>query len=415
MRRRDFITALGAAAMWPLAARAQASLKGPTIAWMGTSQQLNASFIDNFLRGMRELGYAEGRNFQMLYQFTDGYQERVPALTEEVIRSKPDVILAASVIYAVAARKASSTIPIVSPALADAVHLGLIASEARPGGNVTGIQPYVAGLPAKQIEFAREIVRSASKVGLLTNSKDPKAPAQALELEALARAANIKIVSADANRPDDLGGALRILSDERVDVVIVLQTSMLLAYGRQIAVSALEKRLPTVYGYREHVVAGGLISYGVDLRWCYYRGGPNSARDRPRGFADRVSDEDVFGGQSKNGERVGHRGVADAPRPRRRGDRIATIIAAVVIDGEAVLLGVDAISDFNGLHGRKHDREVEFYAFDMLVSDGEDVRKPPLSMRKTNLSRRWPAVSTAFMSRRSSKAKSVRTCFVTPA
>jgi ATP-dependent DNA ligase len=87
----------------------------------------------------------------------------------------------------------------------------------------------------------------------------------------------------------------------------------------------------------------------------------------------------------------------------------------VVIDGEAVLLGVDAISDFNGLHGRKHDREVEFNAFDMLVSDGEDVRKPPLSMRKTNLSRRWPAVSTAFMSRRSSKAKSVRTCFVTPA
>jgi putative tryptophan/tyrosine transport system substrate-binding protein len=110
---------------------------------MGTSQQLNASFIDNFLRSMRELRHAEGRNFQMLYRFTDGYQERVPALTEEVIRSKPDVILAASVIYAVAARKASSTIPIVSPALADAVHLGLIASEARPGGNVTGIQPYV--------------------------------------------------------------------------------------------------------------------------------------------------------------------------------------------------------------------------------------------------------------------------------
>jgi putative tryptophan/tyrosine transport system substrate-binding protein len=272
MRRRDFITAFGIAATWPLAARAQASLKGPTIAWMGTSQQLNASFIDNFLRGMRELGYAEGRNFQMLYRFTDGYQERVPALTEEVVRSKPDVILAASVIYAVAAKKASSTIPIVSPALADAVHLGLIASEARPEGNVTGIQPYVAGLPAKQLEFAREIVRSASKVGLLTNSKDPKAPAQAQELEALARAAKIKIVSADANQPDDLGGALRILSDERVDVVIVLQTSMLLAYGRQIAVSALEKRLPTVYGYREHVVAGGLISYGVDLRWCYYRG-----------------------------------------------------------------------------------------------------------------------------------------------
>ena len=272
IKRRAFITLLGGAVAWPLAARAQASPKGPTIAWIGTSPQLNASFIENFLRGMRELGYAEGRNFDMLYRFTDGYQERLPALTEEVIRLKPDVILAAAVIYAVAARKATSTIPIVTPALADAVHLGLIASEARPGGNVTGIEPYVAGLPAKQIEFAREIVPGASKMGLLTNLKDPKAPAQAQELEASARAAKIKIVSADANRPDDLDGALRILSDERVDVVIVLQTSMLLAYGRQIAVSALEKRLPTVYGYREHVVAGGLISYGVDLRWCYYRG-----------------------------------------------------------------------------------------------------------------------------------------------
>jgi putative ABC transport system substrate-binding protein len=220
---------------------------------------------------MRELGYAEGPNFDMLYRFTDGYQERLPALMEEVIRLKPDVILAAAVIYAVAARKVTSTIPIVTPALADAVHLGLVASEARPGGNVTGIEPYVAGLPAKQIEFAREIVPGASKIGLLTNLKDPKAPPQVQELEASARVAKIKIVSADANEPDELEGALRILSDERVDVAIVLQTSMLLAYGRPIAASALEKRLPTVYGYREHVVSGGLISYGVDLRWCYYR------------------------------------------------------------------------------------------------------------------------------------------------
>jgi hypothetical protein len=109
MRRRDFIKIVaGLAAVWPLAARAQASPKGPTIAWIGTSPQLNASFIENFLRGMRELGYAEGRNFDMLYRFTDGYQERLPALTEEVIRLKPDVILAAAVIYAVAARKATS-------------------------------------------------------------------------------------------------------------------------------------------------------------------------------------------------------------------------------------------------------------------------------------------------------------------
>jgi putative ABC transport system substrate-binding protein len=276
MRRREFMTLTAAAAAAPLlhprAARAQASPKRATIAWIGTSQQLNASFIDNFLRGMRELGHVEGRNLDMLYRFTDGYQERLPALAEEVIRQKPDVILAAAVIYAAAAKKATSTIPIVTPALADAVHLGLIASEARPGGNITGIEPYVAGLPAKQIEFAREIVPGARKIGLLTNLKDPKAPAQAQELDASARAAKIDIISADANEPDELDAALRRLSDAHVDVVIVLQTSMLLGYGRQIAASALAKQLPTVYGYREHVIAGGLISYGVDLRWCYYRG-----------------------------------------------------------------------------------------------------------------------------------------------
>src|SRR5438034_4064796 len=149
MKRREFIMLLGGAMALPLAVRAEVSPKRPLIAWLsGGTPQVSASFADNFLRGMRDLGYIEGRNFDMVYRFTDGYQDRLPVLTEEVVGLKPDVILASAVIGAVAARKATSTIPIVSPALADAVHLGLIASEARPGGNVTGIEPYVAGLPA---------------------------------------------------------------------------------------------------------------------------------------------------------------------------------------------------------------------------------------------------------------------------
>src|SRR5262249_8856587 len=157
--------------------------------------QVTTAFIENFLRGMHDLGYVEGRSFDMAYRYAEGYQDRLPALTEDVIRLKPAVILAAAVASAVTARKATSTIPIVSPALADAVHLGLIDSEARPGRNVTGIEPYVAGLPAKQIEFAREIVPGARTIGLLTNLKDPKAPAQAQELEASAKAAGIKVVA----------------------------------------------------------------------------------------------------------------------------------------------------------------------------------------------------------------------------
>ena len=140
MKRREFITLLGGAAAWPLGAHAEVSSKRPVIAWLsGGTAQFSAGFVDNFLRGMRDLGYVEGRNLDMVYRFTDGYGDRLPVLTDEVVRLKPDVILASAIIAAVAARKATATIPIVSPALADAVHLGLIASEARPGGNVTGM------------------------------------------------------------------------------------------------------------------------------------------------------------------------------------------------------------------------------------------------------------------------------------
>jgi putative ABC transport system substrate-binding protein len=140
MKRRQFIALLGGAVaagsvFWPFVARAEASSKRPTIAWIAPgTREVGASFIESFLRGMREFGHVEGRSFDMVYRFADGYQERLPALTEEVVRLKPDVILASAVAATVAARKATSTIPIVTPA--DAVHLGLIGSEARPGGNV---------------------------------------------------------------------------------------------------------------------------------------------------------------------------------------------------------------------------------------------------------------------------------------
>jgi putative ABC transport system substrate-binding protein len=274
MRRREFITLIGGAAvLWPHAGLAQALPRRVLIAWLsGGTQTSSVPFTGSFLQGMRELGYVEGRDFDMAYRFSDGLQERLPALADEVVRLNPDIILAAAVGQAVVARNSTSTIPIVCPALADAIHLGLIAGEARPGGNVTGIEPYVAGLPAKQLELAREIVPGASRVALLTDLEDPKAPPQAQELEAAARTLEVKIATADASQPDKIDSALQTLANDRADVVIVLQTSMLLSQSRRIAELALAKRLPTVYGYREHVIAGGLISYGVDLRWCYHRG-----------------------------------------------------------------------------------------------------------------------------------------------
>jgi putative ABC transport system substrate-binding protein len=278
MRRRDFIAILAGAAaatqvIRPGLARAGTSPKRPIIgipSFNGPSK-IGQSFRDVFLQGLQDLGYVLGRDLDIQIRFAGGDWDRLPAIVEEIVQLKPDVIYAFATVEAVAARKATSTIPIVCPALANAVRLGLIASEARPGGNVTGIEPYIAGLPAKQIEVAREIVPGASTVGLLTNSRDPKGAPQVPELEAAGQAAGLEIVAAEANRPEDIEGALRELANKRVDVVIVLQTSMLIVNSPHIAAAALAMRLPTVYGYREHVIAGGLISYGVDLRWCYHR------------------------------------------------------------------------------------------------------------------------------------------------
>jgi len=274
MKRRDFVALLGGtAAAWPLTVRAQVSPKRrPLIAWLsGGTTEVVGPFVVSFLEGMREFGYVEGRDFDMAYRYAEGELDRLPVFAEEIVRLKPDIIVAAAVSAAVPARKATSTIPIVCPALADAVHLGLVVSEARPGSNVTGIEPYVAGLPAKLMELVREIAPDARHVGLLTNLQDPKAPPQAQELEGAAKVLEVTIRAVDVSKAQEIDAAMQSLARQRVDVVIVLQTTLLLSLGRRIAELALSERLPTIYGYREHVVTGGLVSYGVDLRWCYRR------------------------------------------------------------------------------------------------------------------------------------------------
>ena len=228
MKRREFITLLGStAAAWSLSVRAQVSLKKrPLVVWLsGGTTEVVGPFAARFLEGMREFGYVEGRDFDMAYRYAEGESDRLPLFAEEIVRLRPDIILAAAVSAAVPARKATSTIPIVCPALADAVHLGLVVSEARPGGNVTGIEPYVAGLPAKQMELVREIAPRARQVGLLTNLQDPKAPPQAQELEAAAKVLEVTIRTVDVSRAQEIDGAMQSLARQGVDVVIVLQTT----------------------------------------------------------------------------------------------------------------------------------------------------------------------------------------------
>ncbi len=274
MRRRRFISLICGLATAIKLTPAFAQTASKLIVWISAFPVAEGSgplgFQAAFLKGMQEQNYVQDRDFAFEVREGKGASD-LDRVVEEAIQLRPDVILAPATLEAVAAKRATSTIPIVCGALADAVDLGLIGSEARPGGNVTGIEPYVGGLPAKQIDLAHEVLPAAVKLGLLTNEADPKGPPQFQELKSAVQALGLQIVSANADRPDEIEAGLQTLAKANVDVVIVLQTNLLLINRAAIARSALEKRLATVYGYREFVVAGGLISYGVDLRWCYRR------------------------------------------------------------------------------------------------------------------------------------------------
>jgi putative tryptophan/tyrosine transport system substrate-binding protein len=194
-----------------------------------------------------------------------------PGAAEELVQLNPDIIIAPATLQAVAAKKATDTIPIVVPVLADPVELGFVKSEARPSGNVTGIAPYVRGLPAKQLELAREVVPGATRIGLVDDVNDPKAHPQRREIEAAGKELELKIVRAEVGTPSDIGSAYDALAAADIEVVVVEQSNMLVVSRKQIAEAAAAKKLPTVYGYREHVEAGGLISYGVNLNSCFHR------------------------------------------------------------------------------------------------------------------------------------------------
>jgi len=279
MRRRQFITLVGsAAAAWPIRSRAQAKQR-PLVGWLWYSEaDIIVGYRQQLLKGMQELGLVEGRDFDMVYRSAQFHLERLARAAEELVQLDPDIIVAPATLQAVAVKKATDTIPIVVPVLADPVELGFVKSEARPNGNVTGIAPYVKGLPAKQLELARELVPGATRIGLVDDVNDPKAHPQGREIEAAAKDLEIKLTVAEVGAPTDTGSGYDALAAAGVEVVVVEQSNMLIATRKQIAEVAAAKKLPTVYGYREHVEAGGLVSYGVNLNSCFHRAGSYVSR-----------------------------------------------------------------------------------------------------------------------------------------
>jgi putative ABC transport system substrate-binding protein len=274
MRRRDFAFLLSAATMAPRTLFAQATSSQPHVGWLlfpTKDAPLSVRYVGEFWDGMREVGYSEGQNIEMLYRYADFHADRMAQLAAELVQLKPDVLVASATLNAVALKKATDAIPIVVAALADPIELGLIESYSHPGGNVTGIMPYVNGLPTKQLELARELVPGATRIGLLDDVTDPKARPQGREIRAAGEKLEIEIIPGEVRTAADIGQAYETFSMGNAEIVVVEQSSMLVNASQVIAETAAAKRLPTLYGYHEHVQAGGLISYGVNLDWCFHR------------------------------------------------------------------------------------------------------------------------------------------------
>jgi putative tryptophan/tyrosine transport system substrate-binding protein len=275
MQRRKFIALIGGAAatqaVLPRFARAQVSTKRPLIAVLSAVTREDNSPVKAFSDGLRELGYIDGENIDVAYRFANGRHDRLPALAEELIQLKPDVVVALVIQAVVAARELTQTIPIVCPLLADPIDRGLIASMSRPGGNVTGIMFRIDDLAGKQLELAAQLVPAAVSVGLVVNVAVSNIVVDRQEAESAGKRLGIKLISAEVRAPNDLDTAFQTLSSEHVQAVIVLVDGMLFQERKRIAALATTARLPTVYGFRDHVDAGGLISYGVNLAENFHR------------------------------------------------------------------------------------------------------------------------------------------------
>jgi putative ABC transport system substrate-binding protein len=274
MRRRAFITLLGGAAAWPLAARAQQRGKVWRIGFLGGGLRpvsLESSFHHNFVRGMRELGYIEGKDFIVEWRFAESRFELFPALAAELVRLNVDVIVAGAPAAVRPAQQATATIPIVMAVSADPVGHGYVASLARPGGNTTGLANSQEEAIPKQLELLAMAVPHLSRVGLVVNPNNSAHPIFLDVAQAAAQKAGVVLVPVKMGTSEDIPNAFAALSNERVDAAMVVADPLFSSHRQRIAELAMKARLPTIFMQREYVEAGGLMSYGESIGEFYRR------------------------------------------------------------------------------------------------------------------------------------------------
>jgi len=266
VKRREFTTLFGGAAVaWPLAARAQQAGKLPTIGFLGQSTRSAASeWVAAFVQRLRELGWMEGRTITIEYRWSEGREERFAEIAAELVRLKVDVILTSGTPEVLAAKQATSVIPIVFATAGDPVGNGLIASLARPGGNVTGMSLQSNDTAGKRVELLREVVPSLRRLAILANVGNPFSVLELGEAQAAARALGLEVDTLEIRRPEDIAPAFEALKG-RAQALYVCADGLVNANRIRINTLALSVRLPTIHGYRDYVEAGGLMSYGANL------------------------------------------------------------------------------------------------------------------------------------------------------
>jgi putative ABC transport system substrate-binding protein len=274
MRRRQVITLLVVvcAALPAWAARSQVLKKPASIGVLLLgSKAATDPRLSGFPQGMQELGYVQDRNYVIEGRYADGDVARLPILFRELVQLKPDVIMTGTTAGILEVKRAPMTIPIVGASLTDPVSFGLATSLARPGGQVTGILISSDDLAAKQMELALNILPHAKKIGMLMHAGNQSNMVHRRNLEATANTRALTLVTSETHGPSDLDAAFQSLSGEHVELVVVPPDGLFVSERRRIVTLAATARLPVLYPYREFVEAGGLLSYGVDLRDSWRR------------------------------------------------------------------------------------------------------------------------------------------------
>jgi putative ABC transport system substrate-binding protein len=270
--RRTFLaTVTGGLLAAPLAADAQQAGKVYRVGFLWDSPAVWPHALEGFRQGLRDLGWVEGRTIVVEYRWAEGRFDRVPGLVEELVRLKVDVIVAPTSIYAGAAKRATATIPIVFASHADPIGSGHVASLARPGGNITGLTIMMSETTAKSLELLKEAVPGLSRVAVLWDPATPSHRPGLNAVEAMGRALGLRLQTLAVRSPTEFDSAFSAIVQERAGGVVVLSTPLFMGGARRLAELAMKHKLPTMFGPREHVEGGGLMSYSPDRADLYRR------------------------------------------------------------------------------------------------------------------------------------------------